>query len=135
MAVSKCVKCGANIPDGAGFCPACGAPKAAAAQPAAQPVAQQPVGPGLGATVEKLCSTMLITIGILIGILLAFIGKMIITVSPLATYYLIVFGLNGAGLAMLMGGLFNNTLNPHVRGGLATAGGIMLTVGNLATNF
>ena len=28
MAAIKCVKCGANIPKGARFCPACGAPKA-----------------------------------------------------------------------------------------------------------
>jgi hypothetical protein len=130
MAAIKCVKCGAQIPSKAAFCPNCGAPKAAP-QPAAKPV-QQPAGPGIGETVEMLFSTKLMVIGILIGIILAGIGKLIITVNFWATYYLVTIGLNCAGAAMLGGGLFNKKMNTTVRGGLATAGGIMLSVANLS---
>ena len=44
MAVKRCFRCGANVPDGAEFCPSCGAPKGAKAiaQPMDQPVAQPP---------------------------------------------------------------------------------------------
>lgn len=41
MAIKRCLKCGANIPDGADFCPSCGAPRGAKAV-AQQPPAQQP---------------------------------------------------------------------------------------------
>jgi len=40
MAASKCVNCGANIPDSASFCPNCGTQKAS--QPVTQPMATAP---------------------------------------------------------------------------------------------
>jgi len=129
---TKCPNCGAQIPDKAAFCPGCGAPKAAARRRKVAQPAKQPAGPGIGETVEKLSSLQMISIGIFIGVLLAGIGKLISLFFGLGII-LTIIGLNGAGLAMLFGGLFNKNLNPTLRGGLATAGGIMLSVANLTT--
>ena len=150
MAINKCLKCGADIPEGAGFCPSCGAPKGAqAAVQASQqgqpqmkqtPSSQQPMpapmkppktSMGLGPTVESLLTTTFVSIFVLIGILLAFIGKIVAQWSGTATYYLTVLGLNGAGAALLFGGFFNKNMNPNMRAGMITAGGIMITVANI----
>jgi hypothetical protein len=92
--------------------------------------ALKPQGPGLQATAEKLFTTTLIVLGVGIGIMLAGIGKLIVIISPLAAYYMSIIGLNGAGLALLFGGFFNNKMNDTIKGGLIMAGGLMLAIAN-----
>jgi len=94
MAFKKCLKCGADVPDVAEFCPSCGAPKGAKAvtQPAAQPVQpvqpQQPVyqqqmmvkqGDPLKNLAKTVFSTKMMVIFIMIGLLLIFIGMFLWT--------------------------------------------------------
>ena len=75
MAVSKCGKCGANIPEGAGFCPACGAPKEAA-QPAA-PAPAKSGSPNYQGFIDTIFSRMFITIGLFIAVLVAWILRLV----------------------------------------------------------
>lgn len=151
MAVSKCVKCGADIPDAAAFCPACGAPKAGEqkiAQPA-QPQTMQPIpqprpsgASSLQGIVDFAFSKFIIMLGICIGALLAWIGTVLsafwgttvtaggITVSTGsgATANTIMDSIGFGGIAVLLvgGGLFNKKIDQYIRAGMIVAGGLIL---------
>ena len=134
MAVSKCVKCGANIPKGAGFCPACGAPKAEepAPQPAPAAPAPQLAPKGLSSILEILntvFSDVIIFSMILLGLLLACIGGLIVTFSGLSQIALTlnVLGFVFMSIFLLMGGLVNKKFDNYVRFGMIVGGAIMLT--------
>ncbi|MCK4364876.1 MAG: zinc ribbon domain-containing protein [Thermoplasmatales archaeon] len=140
MAVSKCVKCGANIPEGAGFCPACGAPKAEAApapaapQPVVQPVPVKRAGPGLQGMIDTLLSPKLITIGLFIGVLVAWISRIVmqflfVGTAPYSALLIVRFTfMVGVGGLLLCGGLLNAKLNVYVRAALIAAGGVIIGV-------
>ena len=145
MAVSKCSKCGANIPGGATFCPSCGAPKAGE-QPAPQPVQSQPVpvapsqpmGSSLQGLANTMFSTFMIVLGICIGTLLAFISLIIITYGggggAQAGFILNLLAFGGMSILMIGGGLLNYKLHPYVRAALIAAGGVVLVWALSSTN-
>lgn len=133
MAVSKC-KCGADIPEGAEFCPACGAPKAVepAPQPAAAAPKPGPKGPSsiLG-ILETVFTDVVIFSMILLGVLIAAIGGLINTFGGfnLINIGLIinVLGFMFMSVSLLMGGLVNKKFDNYVRFGMIVGGAIMLT--------
>jgi len=146
MVGTKCVKCGADIPEGAGFCPACGAPKAAEQQsyqpfqgqqqpqqqrPVAPPVQQQPVrrksNTDFNEIISKLFSKMMVTLALFIGILTVWI---IDIVSQFFTHVAlrivsITFSV-GIGAVLLFAGLLNKNIDKYSRLGMIIAGGIFL---------
>jgi len=141
MAAVKCNKCGGIIPDGALFCPACGAPKTAE-QPTPTPTqttpppapAPQPVprgGPGLIGIFDKIFSKAMLMLGISLSILLAWIGNIIATYandSGGIKIGLVInsFGFALLGLSLIGGGIVNKTLDKNVRAGMVVGGAIML---------
>ncbi len=137
MAVSKCVKCGANIPGGAGFCPACGAPKAAEPVPQPAPVApaSQPVSGGPSSFLgifNTLFSELITFVMILLGLLFACIGGIMLVFAGDLTVLRIGIILNSLGFVfmgtfLLMGGLVNKGFDNYVRFGMIVGGAIMLT--------
>ena len=135
MAVSKCVKCGANIPKGAGFCPACGAPKAEAApQPVAQPVPVKKAGSDLQGMIDTLLSPKIITIGFFIGVLVAWISRIVnqflfVGTAPYSAMIIVRFTfMAGVGGLLLCGGFLNTKLNVYVRAALIAAGGVIVGI-------
>ena len=140
MAATKCVKCGAQIPEGAGFCPGCGAPKAgeqSAPQQAAQP-APAPMRSGGGAgfqgMIDTLLSPKMITIGLFIGVLVAWIARLVqqflvIGTSAFSAMTILRFTfMAGVGGLLLCGGFLNNKLNIYVRAALIAAGGVIIGI-------
>ncbi len=143
IAVSKCVKCDADIPEGAAFCPACGAPKPAE-KPAAQPAQPQPSkapapqavpkGPSsiLG-ILDTIFSDVIIFSMFLLGVLLAGIGGLLFTFSGFnatlnqAGTVINVLGFMFMSVFLLMGGLVNKKFDHYVRFGMIVGGAIMLT--------
>ena len=129
-----CVKCGADIPEGAEFCPACGAPKAEEQAPQPAPAAPAPKGPSsiLG-ILNTVFSDVIIFSMILLGLLLACIGGLLVTFSGSnSTLYQIALILNVLGFVfmsifLLMGGLVNKKFDNYVRFGMIVGGAIMLT--------
>ncbi len=101
MAVKRCLKCGAEIPEEAQFCPSCGAPKGTEAireeamQPSSQPQPQQTPPPPQqqmyqyqqpqksGDPLQDLAKTLfsrkMLIIAISLGLLFVFIGGTITT--------------------------------------------------------
>lgn len=139
--VDKCSKCGSIIPEGAGFCPSCGAPKAGG-QPIQQQY-QQPMsraGGGLDDMVKMLFSKKFIALGILIGILLIFISIFIWTFAypaeptndvddygilkvPAIISHLGFFLISAV---LLCGGMLNTTFDKYIRLGMILAGAWIL---------
>ena len=134
MAVSKCVKCGANIPEGAGFCPACGAPKAAEAAPAPaapQPVAQPaPVrsgGSGFSGFIKTIFSEMMLVIGFFIAILVAWILRLIgFFYAHIAINIMYLTVMAGLGGFLLCAGFLNKRFNVYVRAALIVSGAAII---------
>jgi hypothetical protein len=141
----KCDKCGAEIPDGASFCPGCGAPqpekKPAPAQtsPPQQTYYQPPPSrrsgvSGINGIIGTFFSKQMIIIGLFIGVLIAWITKVAgdIMNFPLYTLeYSIVNIVNytfmaGVGFLLLGGGFLNCKLSKYIRIGLIVAGGLIL---------
>ncbi|MCK4996497.1 MAG: hypothetical protein KAR55_06370, partial [Thermoplasmatales archaeon] len=125
---------------GAGFCPACGAPKAeavhapAAPQPVVQPVPVKRAGLGLQGMIDTLLSPKIITIGLFIGVLVAWISRIVIQflfvgTAPYSAMVIIRFTfMAGAGGLLLCGGLLNAKLNVYVRAALIAAGGVIIGI-------
>ena len=140
--VTKCSKCGANIPDNAGFCPACGKPKGATSQQM-QPMAQSP-GAGLRGIADIVFSKFIIMLGICICLLLIWIGALItsivggtVTIGGTAVVaatgwgttvnsIMNSIGFAGMGFLLLGGGMLNNKFDSIVRTGMLVAGGFLL---------
>ena len=136
MAVSKCDKCGAKIPAGAGFCPACGAPKAAepAPQPAPATPAPQQVSGGpnqLMGMFDTLFSKIVIYVMILLGLLFACIGGILVLFVTGAGFQagavMNSLGFVFIGTFLLMGGLVNKDFDKYVRVGMIISGALSLT--------
>ena len=145
MAVSKCLKCGVDIPDGAEFCPGCGAPKGAQtqAQPMqsyqptqAAPMSMQKVSPMAG-IFDMFFSKTGVIMGLAIGILLAWIGVLIGTFSDgngdIATF-MSATGFAAIGLVLVAGGVWNRKIDTRARLGMVGIGGYVLTVGLSVSN-
>ena len=145
MAVVKCNKCGADIPEKAGFCPACGAPKAEAqsvAQPVAQPAQPRSVAPK-ALPVSKNASPMeglfnmvfsktAIILGIGIGILLLWIGVVIAIFASGSSdiaLFLSSMGFAAMGFLLLGGGIWNNKINVYARLAMVLIGGFLIVNG------
>ena len=116
MAVVKCSKCGADIPDNAAFCPACGAPKGEVQQP--KPVQPQPVRMATGSMSRNsspleglfymFFSKTAIIFAIGLGILFAWIGVIIMifaTGSADIAMFLSSMGFAAMGFFLLCGGI------------------------------
>ena len=132
MAVSKCGKCGADIPQGASFCPSCGAPKAAEQQKY-QPI-YHPTEMGITGLFDMIFSRTTIIIGIAIGMLLAWISLLIVIFasgSSNIAFVLNSIGFVGIGLLLVGGGIFNNNIDKYVRLAMVLIGGyiILMTLG------
>lgn len=129
MPVTKCSKCGVDIPQGAAFCPSCGAPKAGE-QPKYQTVYQHvSTGMGLTGLFDIIFSKTAILIGIAIGILLAWISLLIVVFASGSSNIAIV--LNSIGfifisLLLVGGGIFNNNIDKYVRLAMVLIGGYMI---------
>jgi hypothetical protein len=135
MVETKCNNCGAKIPDGAQFCPGCGATKGTG-QTAPKPVQAQPVTPAMSMTQRGLSplegvfdlifSKTVVIIGIGIGILLAWIGVLIGIFSSsnadIATF-LNTSGFAGMGLILIGAGIWNKKIDKYVRLGMLVIGG------------
>ncbi len=139
MAAIKCIKCGANIPNNAAFCPACGAPKAEAQQ-MSQPVQSQPMQyKSMNKTVSPLegifnmfFSKTAIIIGIVLGILFAWIGVIIMIFASGSTdvgLLLSSMGFAAIGLFILCGGIWNRKINAYARLAMVLIGGYLLANG------
>lgn len=140
MAVKTCIKCGAKIPAGAGFCPACGAqvveeqkvPKSEKTN-----VISKPIGSGQGGIQDFLnfiTSLRIMVICLFIAILVSWITKIIIQYQT--TYSSAYDALNvvnftfmaGIGIILFLGGLINNKINMYLRTGLIITGGLFIVL-------
>ena len=134
MTVSKCIRCGANIPPGAAFCPSCGAPKAVE-QPTtqqAQPVYYPTQTGSIENVFDTFFSTKLIVLGVLFGLLIVWIGNILFTfIFPPTTVdytgirvatFLNAFGLFVMGSFLIGGGISNKILDKFVRLGMIIGG-------------
>ncbi len=129
MAVSKCIKCGANLPTGAAFCPACGAPKAEEKQKYQPSYQRISSGIGLTSLFDIIFSKTVIIIGIAIGILLAWISLLIVVFASGSSDVAIVLNSIGfifIGLLLVGGGIFNNNIDKYVRLAMALIGGYII---------
>ncbi len=136
MAEIKCAKCGANIPEKAAFCPACGAPKVEE-QP--QPKASAPTPksePQPSKSIPELINSIFtepnMFIMIPLGILIACIGGLIYLFSGSVTglragMIVNVFGCLLIGMFLLMGGITIKNYDKFVRLGMIVGGVIMVT--------
>lgn len=129
--VVKCVKCGANIPDGAAFCPMCGSPKPSVQSEPQMIYQPKPSGASsLQGAVNTVFSKLLVTIGIGIALLLAWIGKILTTFTSGALNdagtVLTFTGLSGAGFILLTGGFLNRNFDKYIRLGMILTGGLMI---------
>lgn len=142
MAAIKCMKCGANIPEGASFCPNCGAPKAeekpapqqeqqqtaSAPTPIPEPKAQKSI-PEL---IDSIFSETNMFVMIFLGILIACIGGLIFTFGGSSNTIQIgtvinVFGCLMIGLFLLIGGISIKSYEKFVKLGMILGGAIMIT--------
>jgi hypothetical protein len=134
MAKTKCLKCGAEIPEGTNFCPSCGAASQAkqSQQMQARPPQPMPGGMGMGGVLDTLFSKMFIYLGILLGILFAWIGNIIVlfTTGTVANVGVVLnsLGFVSLGSFMLMGGLTNKKFDKSVRLGMLVGGAVIITL-------
>jgi hypothetical protein len=131
MTVNKCSRCGAILPQGAAFCPSCGAPKAEEQQKY-QPMYQpSPARIGLTGFFDIIFSKTIIIIGIAIGILLAWISLLIVVFASGSSNIAIVLnsiGFIAIGILLIGGGIFNNNIDKHVRLAMVLIGGYIILV-------
>ena len=128
----KCSKCGADIPEGATFCPACGSPVSTMQQQ--QPFTQQKAKPSGQDSIKGLADTVfskfIIMLGVCIGVLIAWIGKILTTfyigTAANAGNVLHSIGFAGVGLLLFGGGFLNKDIDKYVRMGMVIIGGFIL---------
>ena len=129
MPVTKCLKCGVDIPQGASYCPSCGAPKAAEQQKS-QPVYQHiSTSAGLASLFDIIFSKTAIIIGIAIGMLLAWISLLIAVFASDSSDIAIVINSIGfifISILLVGGGIFNNNIDKYVRLAMVLIGGYMI---------
>ena len=134
MAEIKCAKCGANIPEKAAFCPACGAPKEEEQpQPKAQkPKSEMKPSKSIPELIDSIFTEPNMFIMIPLGILIACIGGLIYLFSGSVTglragMIVNVFGCLLIGMFLLMGGITIKNYDKFVRLGMIVGGVIMVT--------
>lgn len=136
MTAIKCVKCGANIPEEARFCPACGAPKAEEkpkqTTSAPAPKSEPKVSKSILELIESIFSEKNMFIMIFLGLILACIGGLIFTFAGNLTSIRIgtiinVLGCLFIGVFLLIGGISIKSYEKFVRLGMILGGAIMIT--------
>lgn len=135
MAAIKCVKCGANIPEGAAFCPSCGAPieekKPESQAPAPVQKPQQQVSKSIPEMVNSIFTETNMFIMVPLGILIAGIGGLIYIFGGYNVYRIglvvNVIGCLFIGMFLLMGGITIKNYEKFVRLGMIVGGIIMIT--------
>lgn len=134
MVVVKCNKCKASLPDGASFCPSCGAPKSVQQQtgPTYQPQQTNYRGSMYSGGMSPfenvfymLFSKTTVIIGVLIGILLAWIS-LVITIFTTGNgdlaRLIASMGFAGIGFLLIGAGVWNNRIDRFVRLGMVLIG-------------
>lgn len=135
MAAIKCANCGANIPDKAAFCPACGAPKQEKQpepqQAASTPKPVQQPSKSIPELVESIFTETNMFIMIPLGVLIACIGGLINFYGGFnystAGIIVNVLGVLFIGMFLLMGGITIKHYDKFIRLGMIVGGAIMLT--------
>jgi len=144
----KCEKCGAEIPQGASFCPGCGAPRepeapAPVPTPTPPPAPQQTYyppppkrsgGSGIKGIVDTFLTKQMIMLGFFFGVLISWIAKIVGDVFSFDTNSLLYGIVNivnytfmaGVGFLLLSGGFLNIKLSKYIRVGLIVAGALIL---------
>jgi len=131
MAATKCSKCGADIPASAGFCPSCGAPKAATAV-VHQPPQTNPMQSGrspLEGLFNMAFSTTAVIIVSTIGALLGWVGQIIFIFSSenwKIAVLLSSMGFGAMGLFLIGGGIWNKKINNYTRLAMVIIGGFII---------
>ena len=135
MAAVKCDKCGANIPDKAAFCPACGAPRAeeqpkqmtSAPVPKPEPQVTKSLPELMNSIFNETNMFIMIPLGILLacigGLIFLFGGFNLINIGMVIN----VLGCIFIGLFLLMGGITIKHYEKFVRLGMIVGGIIMIT--------
>ena len=143
MVSVKCNKCGAQIPEGAAFCPGCGAPKTDQNQTPPPPAQQTPPPPpppvqpvkvkgssGYDGFIDSMFSRMVIVIIVGVFIMIAWIARLVNmfvggSIGQAMTIMNFTF-MTGAGLMAAGGGFLNQKYNIYIRVGLIAAGSILI---------
>ena len=130
----KCAKCGAEIPDNAKFCPACGAPRE---EEKPQPKVQKPkseMNPSksIQEWIYSFFTEKNMFIMIPLGVLIACIGGLIYLFSGSITVLragliINIFGCLIIGIFLLMCGITLKDNDKYVRLGMIVGGVILLT--------
>ena len=132
MAAIKCTSCGADIPDKAAFCPACGAPKQEKEPEPKQTQApvQQP-SKSIPELMESIFTETNIFLLIPLGVLIACIGGLINFYGGFnystAGIIVNILGVLFIGMSLLMGGILIKKYDKFIRLGMILGGAIMLT--------
>lgn len=135
MAEIKCVKCGANIPDKAAFCPSCGAPvEEKKPEPQVPAPVQKPklqVSKSIPEMINSIFTETNMFIMVPLGILIAGIGGLIYLFGGYNIYRIglivNVIGCLFIGMFLLMGGITIKNYEKFVRLGMIVGGIIMIT--------
>jgi len=135
MVETKCKNCGAKIPDGAQFCPGCGATKGAG-KPTPKPVQARPVTTAMHITqrvssplegiFDMIFSKTAIIFAVGLGILLAWLGILIGIFSSSNTdiaTFLNATGFAGIGLILIGAGIWNKKIDRYIRLAMIIIGG------------
>ena len=149
----KCIKCGADTPDNASFCPSCGAPKQVEQpdvfqnqEPVDQPAPQQtyvappppvpktkkPAGEDIKKLIDTLFTKKMIIIIFFIAVLVAWITRIInqfVYAGSTASNALNIVNFTfmaGIGAILFSGGLLNTKFDKYLRLGLIIAGALFL---------
>jgi hypothetical protein len=138
----KCIKCGAETPEGSSFCSGCGSPikeEQKTPQPPQQPVYTPPPMrtstsmPGVS-PLENIFKTVFsktaIILVVAVGILFAWIGMLIMVFSPESFKISLFFssmGFAAIGLFLSGGGIWNTKIDKFVRLGMVFIGIYLIT--------
>jgi ribosomal protein L40E len=130
MTNNNCIKCNAELPSGAKFCPNCAEPVTAEKkQTTSKQKTQIPIS--VHGLLELLFSKNIIIAGIILGILFAWIGIIILTFSTDTTGFRAASIINSLGLASLSlfligGGIANKMIDRYIRIVMIISGSFLL---------
>jgi hypothetical protein len=135
MSSVKCSSCGADIPNKAAFCPACGAKKVEKQpepkQTPSAPKNVQQASKSIPELVESIFTETNLFLMIPLGVLIACIGGLINFYGGFnystAGVIVNVLGVLFIGMSLLMGGITIKHYDKYVRLGMILGGAIMLT--------
>ena len=137
MANIKCAKCGAEMPENATFCPACGAPKEEKKEtPKKESAAAPKSEPNISRSPQEMINSFFteknMFIMIPLGVLIACIGGLVYLFSGSITglragLIINIFGCLLIGMFLLMCGITIKSYDKFVRLGMIVGGVILLT--------